>query len=268
MADAPPANPPDPAAEEKAARAASFGAVAGDYERYRPGPPAAAVDWLLPAPVGTVVDLGAGTGALTRLLVDRADEVVAVEPDDRMRAVLEAEVPSARALAGRGEALPLPDGSADAVVASSSWHWMDPVPTLLEVGRVLRPGGFVAALWAGPDPEGALFVQAQQLLAASSGSELGDMVVNTTRADWVLTIPDGVPFGAPEHHVVRWTMALDADEIVGLLGTLSAVILMEEERRTRLIDEARRLLDQLLGGGGATIDVDFRCEAYRAWRTG
>ena len=71
----------------QATLAGSFGGVASHYERFRPGPPQAAVDWYLPARVDRVVDLGAGTGALTRLLVDRADEVVAVEPDDRMRAV-------------------------------------------------------------------------------------------------------------------------------------------------------------------------------------
>src|SRR5271167_4296262 len=131
---------PEPAPltpEEKAQRAGSFGGAAAHYERYRPGPPVQAVDWVLPEPVRTAVDLGAGTGALTRLLIGRADEVVAVEPDDRMRAVLAESVPEARALAGRGEAIPLPDGSVDAVMASSSWHWMDTVPTLHEVGRVL-----------------------------------------------------------------------------------------------------------------------------------
>ncbi len=69
-------------AEVKAQRAASFGTAAAHYERYRPGPPAAAVEWILPARVHTVVDLGAGTGALSRLLVEWADDVVAVEPDD------------------------------------------------------------------------------------------------------------------------------------------------------------------------------------------
>jgi len=132
--------------EEKATRSGSFGAVASSYERYRPGPPVTAVDWLLPAHVGTVVDLGAGTGALTRLLVDRADAVIAVEPDDRMRAVLTDEVPGARAVMGCGEQMPIPDGSVDAVLASSSWHWMDPIPTLHEVGRVLVPGGILGAL--------------------------------------------------------------------------------------------------------------------------
>ena len=131
--------------EQKAKRAASFGGAAPHYERYRPGPPVEAADWLLPAPVRTLVDLGAGTGALTRLVVGRADEVVAVEPDDRMRAVLAESVPSARAVAGRGESIPLPDASADAVLASSSWHRMNPVLTLAEVGRVLVPGGTLAA---------------------------------------------------------------------------------------------------------------------------
>ena len=117
-----------------------------------------------PAPVRTAVDLGAGTGALTRLLVGRADEVVAVEPDDRMRAVLAESVPGVRAVAGRGESIPLPDASADAVMASSSWHWMDTVPTLLEVGRVLVPGGTLAAVWSGPDPDSGLIAQARALL--------------------------------------------------------------------------------------------------------
>ncbi len=127
-------------ADEKAVRSNTFGAVASHYERFRPGPPVGAVDWILGDSDGRVVDLGAGTGALTRLLVGRCEEVIAVEPDVRMRSVLEAEVPEALALEGRGESIPVEDGTVDAVLASSSWHWMDPVPTLREVGRVLVPG--------------------------------------------------------------------------------------------------------------------------------
>ena len=118
----------------------------------------------------TVVDLGAGTGALTRLLVGRADEVVAVEPDDRMRAVLTEAVPGSRAVAGRGEAIPLPDASVDAVVASSSWHWMDPVPTLLEVGRVLVPGGVAGRRVVGARPRCRLIAQAQDAPRAAGRS--------------------------------------------------------------------------------------------------
>jgi SAM-dependent methyltransferase len=289
VADRSPADPLVPlshlAPEEKGKRANVFGEVATTYERFRPGPPAAAVDWLLPTHLARVVDLGAGTGALTRLLVGRADEVVAVEPDDRMRAVLTAEVPTARAVSGRGEAIPLPDRCADAVLASSSWHWMDAIPALHEVGRVLVPGGALGVVWSGPDPEGPFIAQAQALLAGratgegtpSSTEDQGDQLPgdltglilgDALRPMSILEIPPGVPFDQPDHQVFTWDTALDADELIGLLGTLSWVITMGPEDRDRLFAEARRLLRDLLGIEGAvTVDVVFRAEAWRSRRT-
>jgi SAM-dependent methyltransferase len=268
--------------EEKVKRSGSFGEVASQYERYRPGPPMAAVDWFLPTRVGRVVDLGAGTGALTRLLVDRSDEVVAVEPDDRMRSVLAEQVPGARAVMGRGESIPVPDGSADAVLASSSWHWMDPVPTLLEVARVLGPGGIVGAVWSGPDPDGAFMVQARDLLAVQSagsadaasvgetgGGDIGSLILGESLRPIIgLEIPDGVPFDPPDHEVFTWDVALNADELIGLLGTLSWIITMPDDRRERVVAEARRLLRELLGvEGDVTVDVAFRADAWRSLRT-
>jgi SAM-dependent methyltransferase len=271
-------------ADQKAILSTSFGDVASDYERYRPGPPVAAVDWILPARVGTVVDLGAGTGALTRLLVGRADEVVAVEPDDRMRSVLAENQPGIRAVPGRGESIPLPDGAADAVLASSSWHWMDPVPTLTEVGRVLAPGGVLGAIWSGPDPEGPFLVQAQALLAErskggadkSSAETAGDpppsefaslIMGDALRPTSTLEIHPGAPFDQPEHEVIRWDVALDADDLIGMLGTFSWFITMPEETRDAVMAEARGLLSSLLGvEGEVTVDVAFRCEAWRSRR--
>lgn len=271
--------------DEKARRSSSFGSVATHYERYRPGPPLVAVDWILSSESRKrIIDLGAGTGALTRLLVDRAQEVIAIEPDDRMRSVLMEEVPAARALRGRGESIPVPDGYADAVIASSSWHWMDPVPTLLEVGRVLVPGGILGALWAGPDPEGPFLVQAQAMLRGQSRSSSGDspddpktegqhsefatiMMGEADRPTPVLEIPPGVPFDQPEHEVFRWDVALNADDLIGLLGTFSWIITLPEETRERLIAEARRLLRELLGlEGDKTVDVAYRSEAWRSRR--
>jgi SAM-dependent methyltransferase len=264
-------------AEEKARRSGSFGEAATEYERFRPGPPMAAVEWLLPAPVGRVVDLGAGTGALTRLLIDRAGEVVAVEPDDRMRAILAREVPGATAVAGRGESIPLPDGCADAVMASSSWPWMDPVPTLAEVRRVLAPGGFLAALWSGPDPEGPFLVQAREMLAGQAsggggdgdgggdGQDLGELVLGDGyRPVSSLEIPTGVAFDEPELKTIRWDVALTADDLVGLLATFSWIITMAEEQRLRVFGEARRLLRDLMGvEGEVTVDVAFRADVWR-----
>jgi SAM-dependent methyltransferase len=266
--------------ETKAARAASFGGAASHYERYRPGPPVQAVDWALPElPVGRVVDLGAGTGALTRLLVGRADEVVAVEPDDRMRAVLAEAVPEARAVAGRGEAIPLPDGSVDVVLASSSWHWMDTVPTLQEVGRVLVPGGTLAVMWSGPDPDAGLVAQAQALLGGDGDGDSAMGIDEQSQADLSaamsdqnnliqeLEIPPGVPFDQPERTVITWDVALTADDLIGLLGTFSWVILMEDGARERLFDTARRVLRDALGvSGDVTVDVGYRAEVFKARR--
>ena len=276
---------PAVASQQKAERAGSFGGVASQYERYRPGPPIAAVDWLVPTHVGRVVDLGAGTGALTRLLIDRAEEVVAVEPDDRMRSVLTEEVPSVRAVMGRGESMPIPDSCADAVLASSSWHWMDPIPTLHEVGRVLVPGGILGAVWSGPDRDGSFLVQARALLAEQSqggteaavaGERDGEshdsefanlMMSDALLPTFSLEIPPGVPFEPPEHQVFTWDVALNADELLGLLGTLSWVITMADDRRERVIAEAGRLLRELLGvEGEVTVDVAFRADAWRSRR--
>jgi ubiquinone/menaquinone biosynthesis C-methylase UbiE len=159
---------------DKDARARSFGAVAEVYDRGRPGWPAEAIEWLLgPEPL-EVLDLGAGTGKLTAALLAAGHRVTALEPDAEMRSVLEARVgeaiagdggvadaaaegndgptradapdggePRVRIIDGRAEEIPLADGSVDAVVAGSAFHWFDREPTLDEIGRVLRaPGVF------------------------------------------------------------------------------------------------------------------------------
>src|SRR5277367_4433822 len=127
----------------------SFGAIADDYDRLRPSPPPEAIDWLLPARHDVVVDLAAGTGLLTRALAGKAGHVIAVEPDERMRSVLQARSAGVEVLAGRGESIPLPDSSADAVFVSSAWHWMDPRLAIPEIGRVLRDGGRFGVIWTG-----------------------------------------------------------------------------------------------------------------------
>jgi len=251
-------------------RSTSFGRVAERYETFRPGPPADAVRWLFPEAVDTVVDLGAGTGALSRQLVGVAREVVAVEPDPDMRQVLAAAVPGVLVLDGRGEAIPVPDGMADAVVASSSWHWIEPVAGLTEAARVLRPDGVMAAMWTGPDFDGDFMRQAQTALAQGGGDQVLHATVAGDLAPETLTleIPDGLPFGAPEHQRFTWLLPLTADELIGLLGTLSWVIVMDEDDRRRLFDTARRLLHDVLGvEGTVTVDVDFVCEAYRVRRS-
>src|SRR5579884_3065432 len=128
-----------------------FQAGAAAYERGRPGYPAGAIEWLCAAldlrPGRTVLDVGAGTGKLTRELVASGAEVVAVEPVPAMRAVLADVVPSARVLDGTAEALPVADQSADAITVAQAFHWFDVPRTMAEFHRVLRTGGRFALIW-------------------------------------------------------------------------------------------------------------------------
>ncbi len=134
--------------EDRDRRARSFGAVADRYARARPGYPTAAVEWLLEAAPGReVVDLAAGTGKLTEAIVESGASVVAVEPDDEMRATLRAGLPDVEALAGTAESIPLPDASADAVLVAQAFHWFEPGPACTEIARVLRPGGVLGLVW-------------------------------------------------------------------------------------------------------------------------
>jgi len=97
-------------------------------------------------PGATVVDLAAGTGKLSELLVGTGARVVGVEPVEGMRRRLE-RVPGVQAIAGTAEAIPLPDGAADAVTVAEAFHWFRFGDALAEIHRVLRPGGSVALLW-------------------------------------------------------------------------------------------------------------------------
>src|SRR5688572_15855247 len=131
--------------------ARGFGAGAAAYEAARPGYPDQAID-LLATEVGIgpgtdVCDLAAGTGKLTRRLVELGARVTAVEPVEAMRAQAEAAVPSATLLDGTAEAIPLDDGSFDVVTVAQAFHWFDAPAALAEIARVLRPGGRLAILW-------------------------------------------------------------------------------------------------------------------------
>ena len=122
-----------------------FGQSAREYEQGRPTWPAELIDRaaadLELGPDSAVLDLGAGTGKLTRDLVPRFGRVIAVEPDDAMRAVLDEVVLGAEAVAGRAEAIPVPDGSVDAVFTAEAFHWYASDETVAEIVRVLRPRG-------------------------------------------------------------------------------------------------------------------------------
>lgn len=125
----------------------SFGQLADEYDRWRPGYPDAAVRWLAPAAPARVADVGAGTGKLTSCLLARGLTVEAVEPDARMLAVLARNNSAARCHESDSTAIPVEDQSLDAVLVADAWHWFDAEATISELHRVLKPGGWLGLVW-------------------------------------------------------------------------------------------------------------------------
>jgi len=242
---------------DTAQRASSFGSVAEAYDRYRPGPPRAALEWILRSPVGTAADLGAGTGALTRELAARAARVIALEPDPRMLAVLKRRSPRVAAARCPAEDLPLGPGPLDAVTVSSAWHWMDPDRTVAELGRVLRPGGVLGVIWNGADRSVGWVTE----LLGTRDPSPGD------RNRWSrhrFELPSGAPFDHPDSDVIRWALSMTREELVGLAGTYSSMITMPPDRREQETARVRAAVGAVMTGD--RIEVPMSCRCWRAVR--
>ena len=230
-------------------RALSFGPAAGLYERVRPGYPPEILTWMLGSRPLRVADLGAGTGKFSRVLAAAGHEVVAIEPDPLMAAEFRATAPDGvRVLAGRAEAIPLPDASVDAVVAAQAYHWFDPAAAHPEIARIVRVGGVFAPVWNLRDESVGWVAE----LSRIAGSE--DTQVRT---------PDPVAgFGPYAAHAVRHASTLTADGLVALVATRSYYLTADGARREEI--EAR--LRELATGLPATFELPYRAVAFRAVR--
>jgi len=199
------------------ARSRSFETAANAYERHRPEYPAEAIAWAAAqlglAPGSRVVDVGAGTGKLTRGLVAAGFGVVAVEPGGAMLDALRVAVPEAEAHEAPAEAIPLDAGSVDAVFAAQAFHWFDRERALAEFHRILRPEGGLCLVWNWWDERDPL----QNELAETIGY-----------AGLVPYREDELP-GPPWFEEIGRTMTESVDqsspdELVGMLSTTSTYL--------------------------------------------
>jgi SAM-dependent methyltransferase len=213
-------------------RALSFGAAADLYARARPSYPVEAVQLCLPAGCRRVLDLGAGTGKLTSVLLDLGLEVVAVEPDDAMRAHVD---PRAIALAGTAEDVPVPDASVDAVLVGQAWHWFSRPEALASVRRVVRPGGTLGLLWNLLDDSSGWWAEVADL--AGMEDRLSLMPPGETRPD-----PEEDGMGLWRRALVPHEQQADAAAVVASIASRSAVLLRPEPERQALLDAVRALL--------------------------
>jgi SAM-dependent methyltransferase len=237
--------------EWRRAQATSFGVAAEAYERGRPPYPSEAIDWLLPEHATRVLDLGAGTGKLTRQLRERGLEVIAVEPSAGMRDQLRRAVPGVPVLGGKAEQLPLATGSVDAILVAQAWHWVEPELAVPEAARVLTPGGRLGLLW-NRRVEGVGWV-----------SELSSIMGSSRSPDAGRQSPQiPSPFGPVERFNADWVHHLTQAAMIDWVASRSYVITLPEAQRHSVLGQVRRLLDDhpdLAGGDEIAIRMVTRC---------
>ena len=215
--------------------AKSFEGIGDEYDRYRPGFPDAAADEILPERLDAVLDLGAGTGKFTEVLVSRADRVVAVEPSVAMLDVLRTKLPGAEALVGGAESIPLPDGSMDAVTVAQAFHWFDRDAACAEIRRVLVPGGVLGLLWNRSDPTCA-WDRACHRVAHPAVSDDSD----ATTSSAVDELPG---FVFERRAEIAWSERITRDDYIRRWLTVSSFLAADEATRSSMVAELERILD-------------------------
>jgi SAM-dependent methyltransferase len=237
-------------------RRTSFGTVAAAYAALRPGYPADAVAFLLGDRPRRVLDLGAGTGLLTDVLLAAGHEVVAVDPSGPMLDQLRARLPQVSASVGGAEAVPLPADDVDAVVAGQAAHWFDPGPAAAELRRVLRPGGIIGFVWNTRDERVPWVGALGALLAAESRDHEADQgVVDRFAAELPATV---------EVFDSGTVQQVSPEQVVAGIGTRSYVATMDDAGRERFLGRVR----DLLAGhpdtrGRDRLELPYTTRAYR-----
>lgn len=217
-----------------------FGAGADAYDRGRPSYPpeavAAIVRTLRLDEDKTVVDVGAGTGKFTELLVSTGARIIAVEPVANMRAKLQ---PPIEAVDGTGESIPLDDGSADAITVAQAFHWFRHGEALAEFARVLKPGGGLALVWNRRD-ESVPWVDAMSRVIEWRAHQVSEY----DRTDWPAIIARSAAFGPVEHASFSWEHVIDREGLAERVRSVSYIAAMDDRaQRESIVDEVLALTD-------------------------
>jgi len=237
--------------------ARAFGAVADRYERGRPGYPPDAVARVVAelgiGPGRRVLDLAAGTGKLTELLVPTGASVVAVEPSAGMRTVLARRCPGVVVLEGTATDLPLPASSVDAVVVAQAFHWFAGPDALAEMYRVLRPGGGLGLVWNRRDPDQRWAAELDELMERHRGDTPGH-----GDGMWRAAFDAGAGFTPLSSAAFPMAQPLDADGLVDRVLSVSYNAALGGEDRRRLEADARALA----AGAGGSLTVGYLTEVH------
>lgn len=241
-------------------QALSFGQAADRYDRIRPTYPFEALRWALePVSSGSsVVDLGAGTGLLTRVVLSLGYDVVPVEPDAGMRARLDAATPGTTAREGSAESIPVDDGSVDAVVCGQAYHWFDKERAHPELARVIKSGGVFAPIWNIRD-ESVSWVHELSVITR----QRADRTLNPTAGPSDF----GPEFGPVERAEFPHATVHTADSLVELIRSRSYYLTAPPEDRAEIERAIRALATEHPDlAGRQTFELPYVTYAYRARR--
>ena len=245
--------------DEVAARGFEAGAAA--YEAARPGYPDEAIEILVDRVglrSGTVVcDLAAGTGKLTRRLVDLGASVVAVEPVDGMRHQLERVLPGVRAVIGTAEAIPLPDHSVDVVTVAQAFHWFDAPAALREIARVLVPGGWLAILWNERDESTPWVAEMSRIIRWHERT-----VSRYQHVAWAEVVAEAGSFTPLEEAEVLWDQPLTRALLADRVRSISYIAAMPEPEREKQAAEVVGLVSRRT----EPFSLPYRCRVQWAQR--
>jgi SAM-dependent methyltransferase len=232
-------------------RATSFGADVGAYEQGRPEYVDEHVAWLLDGVRGRVLDLGAGSGKLTRAVVRLGFEAVAVDPDGAMLA----RNAAAPCLIGRADAIPLPDASVAAVVVGQAWHWFDPATAGPEIVRVLVPGGRLGLIWNTRDSSHPFVATLAEIAGASPAEQMV--------ADEAVRQAPG--FGPFERRQWSRTRVMTAAEVEAMITSRSAFLTAPVARQEEVLAALRELVaTHPHTAGREHFDYPLHTTGYRA----
>lgn len=234
--------------------ARSFGTVADAYDRARPSYPEDAAEWLVGKAAGDpkrVLELGAGTGKFTELLVASGHHVVATDPSPEMLGHLKVRLPEVETLVATAEALPIPSRSVDIVVCAQSFHWFDHDVALPEIARVLRPGGTVGLVWNVRD-NGIPWVRKLSAIIEQGA-------VATDDAEPLRTCEY---FDEVAEREYRFWQDLRRNELFDLVRSRSNVSTLPEHAREELLTRVGALYDDY-GRGPDGMKLPYLTRCYR-----
>lgn len=239
-----------------------------DYDELRPSYAPEAVAWV--AERGSlgggsvVVDLGAGTGQLSRRFVPLDVDLIAIEPAANMRAVLHERLPTLRVEDGTAEAMPFAEGSADAVVVGNAFHHFDRPAAFAEIHRVLRPVGILALFWAWTLEEDQLSIPGLRAIDEVVEATRASNEIATAYRSWS-DVPDDAPgFGPFERREFPATNVIPSARLADLYATSSDVASLPPETRDPLLGRIRELsrglAETLRLPGRTVVDLCLRSE--------